>query len=110
MPSVFLHGHFIVGLFDDGCLGIGDFFTLSNRPALEGQGGGLALEHRARLLADGAHDAHNLSQVLPVPRKACYEVDYTCSRLDICGFGQVIFCCHNFTPYWNKSMCVAIAA
>ena len=85
-------------LLNDRRFGVGDLFALADA-LRERHACGLGFQDGARLLFDGAHNAENVAQVLPVPRKAGYKIDFTSGYLNVARHGQVVFCCHIILPF-----------
>nr|DAJ65734.1 MAG TPA: hypothetical protein [Caudoviricetes sp.] len=83
-----------IGLFFDGELAVGDFLALSNSAALKRTLGVLALEGSAGLHPNGAHDAHDVAQMLPVALEAGDEVDFSGVDGNVGSYDKIFFCCH----------------
>nr|DAK93651.1 MAG TPA: hypothetical protein [Caudoviricetes sp.] len=83
-----------IGLFFDGELAVGDFLALSNSAALKRTLGVLALEGGAGLHPNGAHDTHDVAQMLPVALEAGDEVDFSGIDGNVGSYDKVFFCCH----------------
>nr|DAX28979.1 MAG TPA: hypothetical protein [Caudoviricetes sp.] len=83
-----------VVLLLDGVLAVGDLLALCYGAALQGALGVLALQHGAGLHPNGAHDAHDLPQVLPVALEACHKVDFPRVDGDLGSGDQIGLCCH----------------
>nr|DAR68987.1 MAG TPA: hypothetical protein [Caudoviricetes sp.] len=96
---VLLDGDLAVVLLLDGVLAVGDLLALCHGAALQGALCILALQHGAGLHTDGAHDAHDLPQMIPVALEAGHEVDLAGVDGDLGGGNQIFFCCHSlFLP------------
>ena len=82
-------GRIVLGL--DLCLAVGDFLALADVAILQGKSCILGLEHSAGGFLDGAHDAEDFTQMLPVAREAGYKVDFSCRYGNIGCFGKIFF-------------------
>nr|DAH87006.1 MAG TPA: hypothetical protein [Caudoviricetes sp.] len=83
-----------IGFFFDGELAVGDLLALSNSADLKRTLGVLALEGSAGLHPNGAHDAHDVAQMLPVALEAGDEVDFSGVDGNVGSYDKVFFCCH----------------
>nr|DAK91484.1 MAG TPA: hypothetical protein [Caudoviricetes sp.] len=83
-----------VVLLLDGVLAVGDLLALCHGAALQGALGVLALQHGAGLHPNGAHDAHDLPQVLPVALEACHKVDFPGVDGNLGSGDQIGLRCH----------------
>jgi len=85
-------------LLDDRRFGVGDLFALADA-LCKRDARSLGFQNGTRLLFDGAHNAENVAQMLPVPRKAGYKIDFTSCYLNVARHSQVVFCCHIILPF-----------